>query len=609
MKRIIMSALALSLGISSWAQYSMLLHGDGKVASYNCSDVDSIKVGTNLNLHVSNAVKEIPFASLDSMTFELNTMTVSKDTVFVVYKDSKVDVINPFKGEIEITTDGAGVTVASSVVDKDVVYALSGKSGDGYFLIDSEKKFKVVLDNLDLTSTGVISPIRSLSGKGMTFVLRGNSALTDSANDTCNAVIRSKGQIIFDAESGDNSLVVNAKQKRAIQSGDYIVVDGGKIEATSTLGNCVRTNDYFMMTGGSMVLNEGTLNVTNGYFQMDGGELTIQSSQDDAKLVDIETETLDEEGLPLVDATHGAFFMNGGTLKLTLSGAGSRGVKADGDVLVKSSRGILVTMSGPSLYVPGDGVTNATGIKAGGDLQVLGGKIIVNVSSTADGARAIGADGKIVCDGGAVVNVETAAGQFSYTTEKGTAKTKGSAGIKADGNVEFNDCKVTVVSSVASNGAVGVSTAGSVVVNDGAVVDVKVVSASAVALDEESTGSLMLKGGDMVAVSIKEIACDCAISSMGGRLVGLSPYKHASGFAGSTSCVLMDRTYDNSQFSVLNADGEVIVKGGGYEDIASGVLVVAAPFKSGEEYTYKLGSESYSVTAGRAAASITIVKE
>lgn len=610
MKKIILSAIALTLGVSSWAQYSMSFHGsDGKVATYNCSDIDSVKSdGVKLKLHADKNVTEIPFASLDSLTFSLDAMTAPQDTVFVVYKDSKVEVVNPFKGEIEITTDGAGVTVTSSVLDKDVVFALSGKSSNGYFLIDSEKKFKVVLDDLDLTSTGVISPIRSLSGKGMTFVLRGKSALTDSANDTCNAVIRSKGQIIFDAESGDNSLTVNAKQKRAIQSGDYIVVDGGKIEATSTLGNCVRTNDYFMMTGGAMVLNEGTLNVTNGYFQMDGGELTIQSSQDDAKLVDIETETLDEEGLPLVDATHGAFFMNGGTLKLTASGAGSRGVKADGDVVVKTGRGVLVTMNGPSLYVPGDGVTNATGIKAGGDLQVLGGHIIVNVSSTADGARAIGADGKIVCDGGAVVNVETAAGQFSYTTEKGTAKTKGSAGIKADGNIELNVCEVTVVSSAASNGAVGVSAAGSVVVNDGAVVDVKTVSASAVALDEESAGSLLLKGGDLIAVSTKEVACDCAISSQGGRLVSVSPYKHASGFSGSTSCVLMDRTYDNSLFKIVDAAGETVADGGAFKGFTSGVLVVAAPFKSGEEYNYQLGSESYSVTAGRAASTVTIVK-
>ncbi len=611
MKKIIMSALALSLSLSSWAEYSMLLHGsDGKVATYKCSDVDSVKTdGVSLRLHGTN-VTEIPFASLDSMTFSLQSSATNKDTVFVVYKDGKAEVVNPFEGEIEVKTDGAGVTAISSVVDRDVVYALSGKSSNGYFLVDSEKKFKVVLNNLDLTSTGVVSPIRSLSGKGMTLVLRGKNSLTDSEKDTCNAVIRSKGQIIFDAESGDNTLVVNAKQKRAIQSGDYIVVDGGNIEATATLGNCVRANDYFKMTGGKMVLREGTLNVTNGYFQMDGGELSIESTQDDAKLVDIETETLDEDGLPLIDATHGAFFLNGGKLTLSASGAGSRGVKTDGDVVVKSAQKFNVTMKGPSLYVPGDGVTNATGIKAGRDLQIIGGNLSVVVTSTAAGARAIGADGKIVCDGGAVVVVDTEAGQFSYTTEKGTSKTKSSAGIKSDGDIDFKLCEVVVKSTAENNGAVGISSASNIVVNNRSQLQVSAVSASAVAIDEESAGALMVKeSGKLTAVSVKEVACDCAISSMGGCLVSVSPYKHASGFSGSTSCVMMDRTYDNSKFEVIDADGKTIAYGGAYEGITSGVLMVAAPFVNGEDYIYKLDGVSYEVTAGRAGVSISVSKE
>lgn len=98
MKKIILSALALSLGVSSWAEYSMFFHGsDGKVASYKCSEVDSVKTdGVSLRLHGAN-VTEIPFASLDSLTFSLQTSVVNKDTVFVVYKDGKAEVIS-FQG-------------------------------------------------------------------------------------------------------------------------------------------------------------------------------------------------------------------------------------------------------------------------------------------------------------------------------------------------------------------------------------------------------------------------------------------------------------------------------------------------------------------------------
>ena len=631
MKKIILSALALSLGVSSWAEYSMLFHGsDGKVASYKCSEVDSVKTdGVSLRLHGAN-VTEIPFASLDSLTFSLQTSVVNKDTVFVVYKDGKAEVINPFKGEIEVTTDGAGVTAISSVVGRDVVYALSGKSSNGYFLVDSEKKFKVVLDNLDLTSTGVVSPIRSLSGKGMTLVLKGKNSLTDSAKDTCNAVIRSKGQIIFGAESGNNTLVVNAKQKRAIQSGDYVVVEGGNIEATSTLGNCVRTNDYFLMTGGTMLLNEGTLNVTNGYFQMEGGELTIVSSQEGAKLVDIETELLDEDGLIVADETHGAFSLIGGTLNLTAKGAGSRAVKTDGDILVRGGS-IVATLSAPSLYDAADGVTNAMVIKAGGKCQIVGGKHTLTVTSKADGARVLGADGKVIFGGKAIVSLRNEASLFNYVTEKGNAKTKSSAVIKSDAQVEFNECSVIVQSTASDKGAMGISTRGDIIVNEGADVKVSSVSVSAVGIDEEGSGSLISNGGCFVASCVKNLAfSSCAVQSKGGVVLGFSPYKHNSGFTGSSHSVFMDQTYDNKPFAMESASGKaLILHQGAIESIEKGWLFMAAPYVSGEEYTYRLGGtisgtassagfvtdgkysggESYTISANRAGSSYSISKE
>ncbi len=631
MKKIILSALALSLGISSWAEYSLLLHGsDGKVATYNCSEVDSVKTdGVSLRLHGAK-VTEIPFASLDSMTFSLQTSSANKDTVFVVYKDGKAEVINPFEGEIEVTTDGAGVTAISSVVDRDVVYALSGKSSNGYFMVDSEKKFKVVLNNLDLTSTGVVSPIRSLSGKGMTLVLRGKNSLTDSAKDTCNAVIRSKGQIIFDAESANNSLVVNAKQKRAIQSGDYVVVDGGNIVATSTLGNCLRANDYFMMTGGEMTLNEGTLNVTNGYFQMEGGKLTIVSSQEGAKLVDIETELLDEDGLIVADETHGAFSLMGGTLNLTAKGAGSRGVKTDGDILVRGGS-IVATLSAPSLYDVVDGVTNATLIKAGGKCQIVGGKHTLTVTDKAAGARVLGADGKIIFGGKAVVSLLNEASIFNYTTEKGNAKTKSSAVVKSDAQVEFNECSVIIRSTASDKGAMGISAMGDIIVNEGADVKVSSVSTSAVGIDEEGNGSLVSNGGCFVASCVKDLAFSaCAVQSKGGVVLGYSPYKHNASFSGSAHSVFMDQTYDNTPFVMEDEAGKsLFMHQGKIADIAKGWLFMAAPYESGKEYTYRLGGtvsgtasgagfvsdgkysggESYTISANRAGSSYSISKE
>lgn len=613
MKKYIITALALSMGISAWAEYMATFHKkDGSVASFDCEQGASVTLKTN-NLEVNNSIEvtEIPYAALDSLTFD---EFVPKDTVYVVYNGSKVSVENPYKESIQINTDGAKVTVNSASAYRDVVYALSGSSTDGYFMIDSEKKFKVLMNNLSLTSAQVTSPIRSLSGKGMTVVLKGKNSLTDSDKDTCNAVLRSKGQIIFDAESGDNSLTINAKQKRAIQSGDYIVMAGGKVEANSSLGNCIRANDYFLMTGGTMTLNEGNINVTNGYFRMDDGTLTIQSSLNDNKLVDIETETLDEDGNLVIDNTHGVFYMNGGTMNLTAKGEGCRCVKSDGDIVVKGGS-IKALLSGSSAYIAGDGVTNATVLKAGGLLRMLGGKHELIATADADGARVLGADGRIVFGDNVDLIIENAASTFNYSTEKGTAKSKIPYCVKTDMEIQFDACKVDIRSSATSNGAVGISnTNNNIIVNKGA--DVTVRSATLAAIqsveddNENDNGRLLLNGGRVVASAVKEPACGITISSLGGDLISVSPYKHNAGFTGSKSCAFADRTYDNTAFSLKDSDGKVLLShDGGFPAIDTAVLTMLSSYTVGAEYTYELGGESYTLKAGNAASTASVTKE
>lgn len=592
MKKTFLFALVVSCASMAWGQYSMVLHrSSGKRSSANCETLDSIKCGkTVLKFYKSSETSDYSLSTLDSITFVNSDDLIPRDTVYVTFAENDATIVNPYGENLQITKKGACVTVNSTTIEKDIVFSLSGKSSDGYFSIDSEHKFKVILDGLTLASKQAVSPIRSFSGKTMSVILKGNNSLTDSASDTSNAVLRSKGQIIF--EESDGSLTVNAKQKRAIQSGDYIEVQGGTIVANSELGDCLRSNDYFLMKGGNITLNGGGLNVTNGYFQMDGGNLSIKSDVDTVKLIDIETEFVDEEGDTIYDATHGAFYLNGGNISFEATGVASRFIKVDGDVTVKGGS-ITGSLAGASVYDAADGVTNATVIKADGVIQMLGGKHDLRVLSSAIGGRVLSSTKGIVFDGGVDMQMVNSAPSFSYTTVKGMDKEKESSLIKTDARVTFNKCDLYVVSDAKEDGAYGMVADGDMTVADGANVHIESYSNAGIFVDKEASGKLVVNGGYLSAFSMKgkAVSENCPVWSNGGIFVILSPQKSCGGFLNSAYSVLQDKSYDNSPIKVAGEDGKVIFvhKGAFSSELKSGVLYIGGAFVKDETYLYTLG--------------------
>lgn len=594
MKKTFLFALVVSCASMAWGQYSMVLHrSSGKRSSANCETLDSIKCGkTVLKFYKSSETSDYSFSSLDSITFVNSDDLIPRDTVYVKFSDNDATIVNPYEDNLQITKKGACVTVNSTTIEKDIVYSLSGKSSDGSFVIDSEHKFKVILDGLTLTSKQTVAPIRSFSGKTMSVILKGDNSLTDSASDTSNAVMRSKGQIIFEKSNG--SLTVNAKQKRAIQSGDYIEIQGGTIVANSELGDCVRTNDYFLMKDGKVTLNGGGVNVTNGYFQMDGGSLALKSDVDTVKLIDIETEFIDEEGDTIYDATHGAFYLNGGDLSFEATGVASRFIKVDGDVTVKGGS-ISGSLAGASVYDATDGVTNATVIKADGTIQMLGGVHDLRVLSSAIGGRVLSSTKGIVFDGGVDMQLRNSAPVYSYTTVKGLEKEKESSLIKTDGRVTFKKCDLYVVSDAKEDGAYGMVADGDMTVEKDANVHVESYSSDAVFVDKDASGKLIVNDGYFSAFSMKgkAVSENCPVWSNGGIFVILSPQKSCGGFLNSAYTVLQDKSYDNTPIKVESEDGKTIFvhKGAFSSELKTGVVYVGGPFVKDETYFYTLGGK------------------
>ena len=87
-----------------------------------------------------------PVSELDSMSFEGIVDAANSDTVFVTFQEgANPIVVNPFADKIDVSIEDGGVFVNSFTQLENVVYSLSGTSSNGYFHIESQRKFNLHL--------------------------------------------------------------------------------------------------------------------------------------------------------------------------------------------------------------------------------------------------------------------------------------------------------------------------------------------------------------------------------------------------------------------------------------------------------------------------------
>ena len=238
---------------------------------------------------------------------------------------------------VSVQTDGAHVTVMN--IAGPVKFIVSGETGDGSLKFYGDKRFQLLLNNVDITNPNGAA-INNQGGKSMYVVLADGttSSLTDGADYTMvdgedqKAALFSEGQIIF---SGSGRLDVHAQGRGGIRSDDYIRIRPGvKMYIESTALDGLRANDGIIIDGGVInvqATGNGAKGVrSGGPMTVNGGRL-VAISQGDTRI------GLTEEGL--VDTTACAALscdtlltVNAGTVKLKATGDGGKGINAKHDV-------------------------------------------------------------------------------------------------------------------------------------------------------------------------------------------------------------------------------------------------------------------------------------
>jgi hypothetical protein len=383
----------------------------------------------------------------------------------------------------------------------------------------------IVLNGLDLTST-LGAAINNQGKKRCFVVVKGTNKLKDATSYTSTpdgedekAVIFSEGQLVF---SGDGTLEVTAQGKSGITSDDYVhFVESQIVSVNSSAGHGIRGKE-------AVIISNGTINVSvsanmkkgitaDSLVCINGGETVINISGSAA----YDSEEADYKGTSGIKADC-LFEINGGSLDITNSGTGGKGISGDLTACFNGGN-VKVTVKGSNY---GQSSSNQFGRS--------------NNSSNSVSAKGIKFDGNIFFSGGSVV-VNCAANE----------------GIESKGNIIVTDGEVYCYSAADD----AINSAGTFTIEGGYVCGYAVKNDGL-----DANGNFYIKGGTIYAIgtSAPELAIDanteggCKLYVSGGTIVAIGGLE--SGASLTQSCYQAASWNSNTWYSMTVGDNVVAFK-------------------------------------------------
>ena len=376
-------------------------------------------------------------------------------TVTVVFAPSGNATVSGTGDSLEASISGNDVVIRNIGSEK-VLYRLSGSTADGFLKIYSGRKQTLSLNSVSIrNSRGAAINVQGYEttpakGKRVDVVLNGSNTLADGSSYTLTpsgedekATLFSEGQIVI---GGSGSLTVTATGKAGITSDDWVAIAGGTVNVTSSGGHGIRGKDYVLMGGGTLDISvsaDGKKGISSdSLVRFDGGETVIDVT---GSTVVVSGDTSGTAGVKADQL----FEMNSGTLTITNSGKGGKGISCDGPAYFRGGS-VDITVTGANFGSSGgggwpgpggggwggsDNSVGAKGIKCDGDIVISGGIISAKASSH----EGIETKGTLTITGGEVYSQSSddAINSASDMTISGgvvCAYSTGNDGLDANGN-------------------------------------------------------------------------------------------------------------------------------------------------------------------------------
>lgn len=313
-------------------------------------------------------------------------------------------------------------------------------------------------------------PLNIQDGKRIVLSVKKGTenTLTDGVSGAQKGCIVCKGHLEM---KGKGTLNVYGNTAHGIYSKEYVELKNCTVNVLAATKDGINCNQYFLMESGTLCIS-GTAD--------DG----VQVSYKDA--TDRETEDT------------GTLTVNGGTFNISVTGTATKGLKADGDVVITDGE-LNLTTSGGGKWDADDVKTKACScISADGHVRIDGGTL--TLVSSGSGGKGISCDSTLTINGGTIA-VSTKGGMYAYVNGKEYTNYTGNTdnldsdqksspkGMKADGNVTINGGNISVTTT--GNGAEGIESKAVLTVSDGTLV----VNSYDDGLN--SSSHMYIKGGDI----------------------------------------------------------------------------------------------------------------
>ena len=345
----------------------------------------------------------------------------SDDNIANTSFDRTITIVFSTSGSATVTGDNGYVSVSGNDVtanntgSEKIMYVLQGTTDDGFFKLYSSKKQAIKLDGVSITNKGGAA-INNQSGKRTFVVVEGNNTLKDASSysdeissEDMKAAFFSEGQLVF---SGSGTLNVTATGKAGITSDDYLrFMSGPTIKVNSSAGHALRGKDAIIVSGGTIEASASAA-MKKGFSSdslvlFEGGNTTIKVTGGTA----YDDEDKEYTGSAGVKADK-MFVMNDGTLTISNSGQGGKGIRCNGNAyfnggkIYASASGHEAIESKNKIEISGGEVyayASDDAINAAGDFTISGG-YVCGLSTGNDGMDANGnfyLKGGVILAGGA----------------------------------------------------------------------------------------------------------------------------------------------------------------------------------------------------------------
>ncbi len=356
MKRLIIASMLMLSSVSIFAEEAPICNAlfitmnNGITNVVALDSISEITFNDDCDRLIVNGVWQ---SETDSI-FELTYGTLP-DGIYVNYADNSASVINPyFMQGVGVSINNADVVIDNNNTSYEIKTTLSGKTSDGQFLYNGTYKTTIELDGVSLTNTRGAA-INIQCGKRIALNLKKGteSTITDGKNGDQKAALYCKGHLEIDKSgtlnvTGNTAHAISAKEyikfkksdgiiniqgavKDGIHCKQYFLANGFKVNISGTVGDGIDAEADGEENEDGYV--DGSININNGDF-------TITSVADTIKGIKAESVAN----------------IIGGTLNITMSGKGSKGIKAGTEINIGNND----DKTGPVLSVKTSGAKYST---------------------------------------------------------------------------------------------------------------------------------------------------------------------------------------------------------------------------------------------------------